>query len=246
MPIEVCVKQPHEPLPGLSGGLRYIVARGGTFLERRTALYHTCVHVEPTLPMLDGHEEFCRLACPPLPRTLVRVMLGFFRRAYEVHGGEAALVLLYDPVGRRYRWLCPPQTVTMHWSWDRYRASEWIQFAAPVELPPGYIQLGDAHSHLGPPTPSGMDRDDERYQDGLHLIIGDIAKAAPTWHIDFCIDGKRFTIAPPQIIAQLPPPPHLGPPRTWMERIVLQYAPRYNAAPRSVDNSRRGKRRWYE
>jgi hypothetical protein len=174
---------------------------------------------------------------------MLREMLGFFRSAYQKHGGEAALVLLYHPELRRYRWWCPPQKVSMHWCWNRYEAGDWVQFDPPLELPQGYIHFGDAHSHQGSPIPSHIDRDDEQYQDGLHLIVGNIARDQPTWHIDFCIDGQRFTLEPPLLIEELPPPPYLTPPAGWMERITMDYGPRhrsYNSSRSDDDRSRRG------
>ena len=245
MSIEVLVKTAHEPLPELPAGMRYIVARDGTYLERRSGLFHSSVKVDPLIPMLDPHDEFCQLACPPLPRAMLRQMLGFFRAAYEKHGGEAALILLYHPEARRYRWWCPPQTVKMIWLWNRYEASDWVQFDAPLELPAGYVHLGDAHSHHGSATPSFVDRDDERYQDGLHLIVGNITGNSPTWHIDFCIDGQRFTVQPPLLIESLPPPPYLPAQARWLEQIKLQHGPRFYSSSSRYDD-RQGGKKWYE
>lgn len=244
MSIPVLLKSPEAPLPELPAGMRYVVARDGTYLERRSGVFHSSVRVEPQIPMLDTHAEFCRVACPPIPRIMLREMLGFFRAAYQKHGGEAALVLLYHPQSRRYRWWCPPQKVAMSWCWDRYEAGDWVQFDPPAELPEGYIHFGDAHSHHGSPTPSFVDRDDEQYQDGLHLIVGNITRDQPTWHIDFCIDGQRFTLQPPLLIESLPLPPYLTPPAGWMDKIVMEYRPRYRSynGYRNDDNgrSRRG------
>jgi hypothetical protein len=228
MSFDVVIKSPQQPLAELTSGLRYVVARDGTYLERRTGVFHSSVRVEPQIPMLDSHAEFCRLACPPLPRVMLRQMLGFFQAAYQKHRGEAALVLLYHPALRRYRWWCPPQRVSMVWCWDRYEASDWVQFDPPAELPEGYLHFGDAHSHHGPPIPSHMDRSDEEYQDGLHLIVGNITRDEPTWHLDFCIDGQRFTLPPPMLIESLPPPPYYTPPPAWMNKIVMEYRPRFS------------------
>ena len=243
MLIGVVVGSPQVPLAELPAGLRYIVARDGNYLERRNGVVHSSVRVESQIPVLDQHAEFCRLACPPIPRVMLREMLGFFRAAYEKHGGEAALVLLYHPEGRRYRWWCPPQRVAMHWCWNRYEAGDSVQFDPPLELPEGYIHFGDAHSHHGSPVPSFIDRDDEQYQDGLHLIVGNITKLQQTWHIDFCIDGQRFTLQPPLLIESLPPPPYLMPPAAWMDKITMNYRPRYTNYYSSRDDDDRGRKR---
>jgi hypothetical protein len=242
MSVEVLIKSAQATLPELPAGMRYIVARDGTYLERRTKTYHSSVKVKPEFPTLDHHDEFCRLACPPLPRVMLREMLGFFREAYKKHGGEAALVLLYHPEGRRYRWWCPPQQVQMHWWGNRYEAGDSVQFQPPDELPEGYIHFGDAHSHHGSPVPSFIDRDDEEYQDGLHLIIGNIAREEQTWHIDFCIDGQRFTLQPPLLIESLPPPPYLPPPAAWMEKITMHHRPRYTYYSSYRDDDDRGRK----
>jgi len=243
MSIPVFLKSSAAPLPELTGGMRYIVAQDGNYLERRTGLFHSSVRVEKEISTLDTHAEFCHLSCPPIPRVMLRAMLGFFQAAYKKHGGEAALVLLYHLQARRYRWWCPPQKVAMSWRWDRYEAADWVQFNPPFELPEGYAHFGDAHSHHGSPTPSSVDRDNEQYHDGLHLIIGNITRDKPTWHLDFCIDGQRFTFLPPALIESLPPPPYLTPPATWMNRIVMEYDPSlgpYNGA--GNDNNGRSRR----
>ena len=51
-------------------------------------------------------------------------------------------------------------------------ASDKIDFQNPLDLPDGFILLGDSHQHPGPPNPSAIDLADD--QDGLHIIVGNI------------------------------------------------------------------------
>jgi hypothetical protein len=223
MYVPVHIKSPAGQLPPIDEvALRYLVARDGLYLERRTTLFHSSVRVEPPIP-LPQHEEFCQLRCPKLPRMMLRQMLGFFDAAYRMHGGEAALVLLFHPERRCYRWCCPRQTIQMYKSMGKYRADDQVEFQSPLTLPEGYLHLGDAHSHHGAAVPSYIDRADENYQDGLHIIVGNIVSGRHTWHADFCIDGQRFTVPPELLIDELPRPPFLPPGQTWMQQIELKY-----------------------
>ena len=90
------LKQPGRELPALERGeSRVIVADNGLFLERRTEMFTTCSRAGPQDLKLETHHEFCRLSCGKLPRVHHRAMLGFFQYAHGLHGGEAALILLY-------------------------------------------------------------------------------------------------------------------------------------------------------
>lgn len=225
MTMSVHVKLPEVALPELPpGGMRYVLAREGAYLERRTPMYATCVRTHGPLPPLPPHRESCTLYLPKLPRAMVRVMLSFFMAAYELHEGEAALVLLYHPAGRRFRWHCPLQTVEVYRSFGRLRAYDSITYEMPLELPAGYVICGDAHSHGDLQSqPSGMDHRDETYKDGLHIIVGQLGRnRLPQYHVDFVMDGQRFRFAPQQILEDPSCEPFPAAPESWMKRIVMK------------------------
>lgn len=219
MNVSVHLKQTGLELPRLAEGeTRLVLARSGIFRERRGAIFTTCTRVPVDYLSLDDCQEYCLLACGRIPRIMHRAMLGFFREAHATHGGEAALILLFHPGRRVFRWHCPQQYVDVFWSGMRWRAADRITFDHPLALPEGYVHFGDAHLHPGSPLPSQIDIADER--DGLHIIVGNIA-AKPTYHVTFVIDGCRFSVKPDLIFRPIDVEPAETIPLRWLQRIVV-------------------------
>jgi hypothetical protein len=209
-------------------------------------MFATCTRVDPADLGLETHYQYCRLNCGKINRVMHRAMLSFFRYAQELHGGEAALVLLYNPDRGQFRWHCPVQSVEMRWSFSRWVTSDYIAFRNPQVLPEGYVHFGDAHLHVGAtPHPSGTDiRDD---QDGLHIIVADIRRT-PDYHVDFVIDGKRFGVKPEDIFEDPDCLPGPQPPRGWMKCVDVQrYVPYYwDEMPATKSSSRREDDDWWD
>ena len=204
-----------------NGSTRCIVADNGIFLERRSPIFTTSIRVNLRELELAQHDEYYQLMCGKIPRRLQLAMLGFFNCAHALHGGEAALVLLYHPQRKCFRWYCPEQIVDMYPSQSGWSAGDLIEYQIPFTLPNGFLTLGDAHLHEGPPTPSSIDvRDD---QDGLHIIVGTI-RSTPTYNIDFVMDGVRFRISPDAIFEDAHCPPIARASRKWLSRILIRTA----------------------
>jgi hypothetical protein len=222
MNVAAYLKREGASLPPVrEGDARYIVAANGLFVERRTAVFSTSARVFERDLALDEHSESCRLHCPRLPRVLHRAMLGFFRAALALHGGEAALVLLYHPERQVYRWHCPEQTVEVVYS--RYRqqwvAGDTIRFQHPLSLPGGFLHFGDAHLHLGAPTPSFLDVADD--QDGLHVIVGEMM-TRPRYNVEFVVDGRRFRLQPESFFDDVDCTPFDRVPPGWIKQIRME------------------------
>lgn len=67
-----------------------------------------------------------------------------------------------------------------------------------------------------------------RHLDGLHLIVGYVNSQRPTWHLDFCIDGNRFTVPTDMIFEAIPEAPFPKPPKEWMDQIQIVYPKSYS------------------
>lgn len=229
MEIDIHVKRPGQDLPPLElNSVRYVVAHEGTYLERRTSAYSSSVRVVGSISGLESHQQQCMLHTPPIPLKMLQQMIGFFQYAQRFHGGEAALILLYHPQKKHFRWYCPLQTVEVQNWYGGWYASDSVEFANPIDLPEGHVAFGDAHSHLGPPVASDTDRNDEEFQDGLHIIAGYISSRRPEIYVVFGIDGQRFKVLPEDILATDPTPPFPHPPRSWVARLhVIEKKPWY-------------------
>jgi len=217
--IPAVMKREGVSLPKINGDARFIIADNAIFLERSTEMFESSIRLPRSQLALDDHDQYCRLTCAKIPRFLVRSMLGFFRYAHEVHGGEVALVLLYHPQRRVYRWHCPVQTIEVRKTSVGIYTCDYIEFDHPFDLPEGFLHFGDAHLHPGSPHPSSIDINDD--QDGLHIIVGDI-KEKPRYHIDFVVDGTRFGVAPEQILEDPDCEPTTRPPQRWLQQIRIK------------------------
>jgi hypothetical protein len=221
MQLNTVLKLKDADLPPLeTDQTRLVIAAGGIYREWNTAMFSSSTRVELADLGLADHWQFCHLDCGKLSRVMHRAMLSFFRYANELHGGEAALVLLYHPERQRFRWHCPLQTVEMYWSLSKWVAGDCIAFSHPTTLPEGYVHFGDAHLHVGSSAvPSLTDvRDD---QDGMHIIVANV-QSEPRYHVDFVVDGKRFGVSP-ELVFEAPdclPGPH--PPRRWIDRVQVR------------------------
>lgn len=228
MAIEVITKTIGEPTPPLEEGqMRYIVASNGMYLERKSALFTTSCRVDRFPVGLESHNERCVLHCERIPPALSRTMFAFFLHAFERHGGEAVLLLLYNPEKRQFAWHCPEQTVDLIESWTgRWYPSPNIQYTDPLELPPGFILFGDSHSHAELPAyTSYVDMKDEHFKDGLHIIIGQVDRSRPDIHVDFVMDQRRFGIEPRLIFSEpdLIASPQV--PKAWKSKIRIKRIP---------------------
>ncbi len=196
MSIPFEIKRAGESLPPTGLGLRYIAAQNGYFLERKNDMYHSVSRVDHCGAGLVPHRASLELKTPPIPDELARPMVEFFRWAFEFHGGEAALVLLYDPANREYHWHCPEQRVELYESWGGawYPRGD-IEYTDPLEIPSGLVVFGDAHSHgdLGAYA-SAVDKEDELHKDGLHIVIGRVTDAQVDISIEFVMDRTRFRV----------------------------------------------------
>ncbi len=237
MPLPYVMKHQDTDLPPLGlDETRIVVGANGVFRERHNHMFSSSTKVDPSELGLADHYQYCQLRCGKLNRVMHRVMLSFFCEAHQLHGGEAALVLLYHPERRRFRWHCPVQTIEMHSSGGRWYTSDFISWDNPTQLSEGYVHFGDCHLHTGNnTTPSWVDTRDD--QDGLHVIVAGIT-GKPRYNIDFVVDGKRFGVAPALIFED---PDCLSGGRTparWMKRVRIErYVPYQWQDTRNTDHN---------
>ncbi len=223
--IDIVLKKPGMRLSALGPGeMRYVVAENGVFLERRTELYTTACRVDGWAAGLAEHRESCDLLCPKIPGRMIGLMLVFFRWAWKLHGGEAALVLLHEPARRSFSWYCPEQRVRMWETWSgKWYSSSTISYTDPTSLPAGHVVFGDVLSHgdLGA-FARAIDCNDERHIVGVHIIAGHIDSDVPSFHVDFVMDGRRFAISADEVFERVAPGDSLEVPEEWKERVIIE------------------------
>ena len=88
-----------------------------------------------------------------------------------------------------------------------------------MERPAGYLRFGTVHSHAHLPAgASATDCDDERHEDGLHLVYGDLHRREPSRSACFVANGARFALDCDEVMPSCPIPRGEPDPK-WMAQV---------------------------
>jgi hypothetical protein len=199
--------------------LYYEVTADGIFQVRDTPLYHAVTRAAPPVPGLLPGAEALTLRFPPIPGAAVEEALAFFEEAHRRWGGEAIVIIFYAAERCEYRLVAPPQTLPGRW----YAGGRWLADYAvrydEVPRPHGFVRFGTIHSHADLAAhASGLDCEDERYEDGLHVVFGNFGTMRISVAAAFVAGGVRFAVNPADVLAEAGVPERAAR-RDWMARI---------------------------
>jgi PRTRC genetic system protein A len=172
----------------------YLLTANGLYLCRNHPFFTSSVPVSQWPQELAEHAPFLRLRYPRIPQRRFEQIVGFFAIIGESFGAEAAVLLAWDKVRRRFEIIVPPQRsrVSRGWGGQCYPLS--VEYDMPP-LPEDWIWLGDIHSHADEPAfASFTDEKDEQHRPGLHIVVGRILSEPPQFHIEAIVDGMRFRV----------------------------------------------------
>lgn len=171
----------------------YVLSSSGLFLCRRNEFFDSCVAARTWPTELAAHDQTLRLRYPKIRRTQLQVIVGFFATVFEMHGAEAAVVLLWDHAAKRQRIYVPPQRATVWAGWNGRHHPIDIHYDLPDNLCAKFSPIGTIHSHGdGEAYASATDTKDEAYRAGLHIVVGRLSSEPPQFHCEFVVDGTRF------------------------------------------------------
>jgi hypothetical protein len=163
------------------------------------------------IAQLQPHEESAISKFPPIPADLLQLAVGFFDSVHSKHQTEAIVLLFWNLKEKRYQLFCPPQKVS--WGSCKY------QMAAP---PPMSLQVGSIHSHGTMSAYSSWDdKQDERYLDGIHVVVGYIDREPPDLHTVLAVDGHHFDQEPGKVLEAYTQRNPLFP-QEWLNQLELQ------------------------
>lgn len=192
----------------------YLLTRDGLFLVKSTPFFAAAVPARG-IPWLEGQEPEVRLTAPRLPAVLLLRALAFFRAVYSRYKSEAVALLAWRESDRAYELFIPHQTVGGgHCDYE------------VKEFPPGLTRLGTIHSHAGVEAfHSERDENDERYEDGFHLTLGNI-DGEVTISCSVVVQGLRGRIPPEQLVFPYPIPWDQVPPEDdWAAEVGKKVTP---------------------
>ena len=192
----------------------YLLSRDGLFLVKRTPFFEATVPA-PGIPWLMPQDTRVRIDAPALPAALLLDCLAFFRAVYSRYKSEAVVLLGWREDTRTYELFVPHQTVGGgHCDYE------------VKEFPAGLLRLGTIHSHAGVEAfHSERDHNDERFEDGFHLTLGNI-DGDLTLSCSVVVQGFRGQIPPEQMIAPYPIPwGQASPEADWDEAVDQKVTP---------------------
>lgn len=173
----------------------YWMTRDGLFLCRNHPFFTSDVPAKQSPRALSPHAAACVVKYPRLGVAALEYIVGFFDRVYELHQSESIVLLYWDSLREGYRLRVPRQEASVWESWSGRRSPMDVTYKQPLDVPPHEWLIGDIHCHgdVGAYA-SQKDRDDERYQDGLHAIVGRIDQEPPQFHAELSVDGTPFRL----------------------------------------------------
>ncbi len=192
----------------------YLLTRDGLFLVKRTPFFEAVVPATG-IPWLESQGTEVRLSGPPLPGALLLQAAAFFRAVYARYRSEAVALLARREATGAYELFIPHQTVGGgHCDYE------------VREFPAGLRRLGTIHSHAGVEAfHSWRDWQDERFEDGFHLTIGNL-DADLTLACSVVVQGFRGQIPPERLFAPYPIPWDQAPPEAaWSGEVDRKVTP---------------------
>jgi hypothetical protein len=190
-----------SPEVGCEENVHYLVASNGVFKIVETDTYRAVTLNRGAIEGLLPERQSLQLRFPPVPKSLLQEALAFFREVFVKYGGEAMVVLFYRPETRTYRLVVPHQTIPGYVRWDgSWRAYLHLRYEQPPR-PDGHLRFGTIHSHadVGAEA-SSTDCEDEQFNDGLHVVYGNIDRFTPSLSACFVAQGVRFAIDPYDVL----------------------------------------------
>ena len=213
----------------------YVLSRDGLFLCRNHPFFRSSVSAPAWPSELCSHDELLALSHPKVPRRLFELVVCFFDRIAELHGAEAAVLVLFEKSSKRVKLLIPEQVATVDITRSGHRYPIGIHYETAPTSAGDAVVIGDIHSHVdGAAYASATDQRDEAYRPGLHVVIGRINREPPEVHCEFVVDGARFRVEENQVIEGYVRR-RLGIPRSWIDRVRLK---KYAWGPSSYDSDR--------
>lgn len=203
----------------------YEVAANGIFEVRETEMFRSVTRVSHDVPGLQAGKEDLVVTAPRLPAALMEDVVAFFGAVYRSCKGEGIVVLFYNTHEQRYHVEVPEQTIPVYKPFGR----PWTTYLEVrydrVDRPDGFVRCGTIHSHADQAAyASHTDCTDEKHQDGLHAVVGDLHRADLSLTAAFTAAGHRFPMTTYDLIEPFDMDSAGRDTRQeWLERVLLEY-----------------------
>lgn len=202
--------------------LFYLIARDGLYICRQHEFFRSCVKAKAGPSELGPQAPMFEPRFPTIPGEIIERAVGFFTRVADLHGSEAAALLVWDPSESRVRLVVPHQTATMGGMKTRYPYPIGVHYDPPTNLPADWVIFGDIHCHVTYSAyASHTDKEDELHSAGLHIVVGHIHEDPPDFHVEAVVDGDRFPLAL-EDISEGYVERRMEVPQDWLDQIEIE------------------------
>ena len=200
----------------------YMLTGSGLFLCRNNQFYQSAVPAPRSPVELAKQESFLAVRYPKVSRRLMEYIVGYFDCVADTHGTEAAVLLAFNKTTRRVQIVVPDQVATVTRNGWGTVFPIGVEYEIPANLSPELTLIGDVHSHVDSAAyASYIDKHDETYRPGLHIVVGRLNCEPPEFHIEAVTDGTRFTVEQDMVLGGYGQR-RTDIPEAWMEKITVQ------------------------
>jgi hypothetical protein len=207
--------------------LYYLIAASGVFIVKKTKLFSS-VTVAREVAGLEDQSLSLTLTFPRLPRHLLEQIYGFFKFVYDHLDGEAIVFIYYSPERREFQVHAPPQQLTRFWTRRGWRTESTVAYRA-MPRPPGFVKLGDFHSHAAAPAFFSKQDEKDDSEDGLRVVMGRLDERRPDVRVSFVANGTRFPLAVSEALEGFDEPS--TPPDAWLRQVTCRHEEPRHARP---------------
>ena len=208
----------------------YMLTGSGLFLCRNNPFYQSAVPA-PRWPVeLAKQKSFLAVRYPKISRRLLEYIVGYFDAVADRHNSEAAVLLAFNRTTQRVQLVVPDQVATVSRNGWGAAYPVGVEYEIPANLSPELTLIGDVHSHVDSAAyASYIDKHDETYRPGLHVVVGRLNCEPPEFHIEAVTDGTRFTVDQELVLGGYRQR-RVDIPEAWMDKITIEtWGQRYRA-----------------
>jgi hypothetical protein len=213
--------------------IMYIVGKEGIFLKKKMGIMESIAPVK-NISILESVGSMAKMHIPPIPGPTFAKAVSFFREVYKEHFGESIVLIFFNEKSGRYKLFPPHQKVT----------SASLDYNRGITIE-GWTMVGTIHSHGGMSAfHSGVDDDDEKTFDGLHITVGNVKDEDVSISASIVSNGYRFMIEPEEYIKQVKKTKEIDEERTSYSTKVYKYDPVQKKTVLDVEASKKRAYSW--
>lgn len=183
----VIINDGQTPFP--DDDIFYIVAKEGIFLRKKLGVMVSIAPVK-NISILESVQTSAQMNIKKIPAKTAQQIINFFKAVYKEHYAEAIVLLFYNLEEKKYKVVCPVQEVS----------GGAADYSKAITID-GYDMIGTIHSHAGMSAfHSGVDDDDEKSFDGLHITFGNMNDDDISVSASIVANGHRVMVKPEDYI----------------------------------------------